>query len=644
MSATPSLDKLARLGVVDLADALLWLPTSYLDLSCVVPLRAAMPREELVATSPHLFALIVTEQPTVLSAPKPRIRLAATDGMHHLSITVFMEKDANIDAWQNLQAGHKFHVFGKLQSWAGRLQMTNPDLIPNEQIGQVLPQYPNLRAVADRNVFFEAIQGAWAKHADIAIKRIISAIPGLPESDILHQAGLTTPSVKQLLRSIHAPRTLTEGETGLSEARRLAAFSVIWNAKRLSIRRDLPMSRIAISWDDVKALAAKLPWPMTESQKFAIKQIVADLASLQPMQRLLTGDVGTGKTISFLIPAIATRAAGKLTAILSPNELLVQQIASICRDTFGDSVPVLTVTGSTKGAVDLSGNPLLIGTTALIARLVKAETWPDFVIVDEQQKWAVGQKESLLAEHTNYLEISATPIPRTTALVTHGGKDISILSDSPIVKNLVTHIVTAAEVSRLYSHTRKIIDGGGFVSIIYPRVSDPENDRKSVEQSYLRWEKEFPGRVVMLHGGLSAKEKSRAVEQLRDRSRTICIATSVLEIGIDIPDMRSMIVVYADRYGVSQLHQMRGRLARSGGAGYFFLFLPDAVSDETMERLKLVEQTTDGFALAERDADQRGYGDLSESGMQQHGPLRNRIFRNLKLYPADIKVLSAVPQ
>lgn len=249
---------------------------------------------------------------------------------------------------------------------------------------------------------------------------------------------------------------------------------------------------------------------------------------------------------------------------------------------------------------------------------------------------SVSQKIELTGFASNYLQATATPIPRTTALITHGAMDVSVLKEMPVVKNITTHIVTAGERKRLFDHTRKVLASGGQIAIVYPIVNDDEQEKKSVVAAAVEWEKQFPGLVGMVHGQMKEAEKVAAVNGLKSGNQKIAVVSSVIEIGLTLPSLRSLIVVHAERYGTSTLHQLRGRVARLGGNGYFFLFLPETVAPETMQRLQLLVDHSDGFTLSEKDAELRGYGDLFEDAERQSGNSRSTIFRCVDLTPSEI--------
>lgn len=633
------LAKLQRMGIDCWEQVLLCVPRRFLDYSDVSSLRDAMPQGKgNIAGEPRLFSLHCLTPPKYIAEPRKRYQLKATDGAHTVAVTIFMVAGVDFDFWKGLKAGDHFYITASLQNWGGTIQTTNATLIHPDQVGKVLPVYSGKPGVVAAEAVQRAVRNALPS-LDAAASYLISQFEGLTEREIIDLGRLAVPGLRTLLRALHEPESMEEGEAAVMQAKRLAAFGVVWAAKRAKQRRTpCEASRIPVTLDHIKALVPQLPWALTGDQKRAIRDICHDLANAHPMRRVLSGDVGSGKTYAYMLPAVAAQRLGALVCVLTPNSLLVDQLAGELARFFPD-VPVVRVTGGSSGAIDLSGNPLLIGTTALLDRLRKLGVTPAFTIVDEQHRFSVDQKTQLAAAETNLLEATATPIPRTTALVTHAGMDVSIIRESPVDKTIVSHIVGADDASRvrLRSHTRRVIDAGGQVAVVYPMVDDKEQERKSVIAEYERWAERFPGRVGLLHGRLKDKEKAEVIERLKSGELSICVTTTVIELGLTLPSLKSVVVVHAERYGVSQLHQLRGRVARHGGIGHFFMYLPEPVGDEARARLQLVEALHDGFALAERDAEVRGYGDFSgEHAERQHGASKT-LFFGLLLRPDDLQ-------
>lgn len=629
------LQRLKRLDVTTWARVLLCLPKTYQDYSVRSTLQQAMPLDGVV-TGQRLFTLIVTERPVTITEPKKRIALTATDGMHAVKIVVFVVPGVDANYWKSLIVGDQIHLLASLQSWAGRLQITGPTVVPEDLVGTIVPKYPSRSGVVAASALYDATRHALAHHLEEASAHIVASFEGLAEPEIMKQARIGHGRLTDLLTALHKPGSMAEAEDALARARRLAAFSVVFHAGRMKHRNPLPESALPIRRGTVDKLIARLPFPLTRDQRTAIDEIVADLESPYPMRRVLSGDTGCGKTYSFMVPALAAQIIGKRVAILTPNAPLADQFVAECREAYGDQVPVRAVTATRKPDISQEGNPILVGTTALLSRFRELGEAPDLLVVDEQQRFGVAQKNELVAERTNLLEATATPIPRTTALITHGGLDVSIIRESPVVKNVATRIVSADDAKRLFAHTRKILSTGGQVAVVYPIVRDPKQERKSVEKAFDNWSMKFPGKVGMVHGAMKEEEKAQALAKLKSGEHAIGIVSSIIEIGLTLPLLKSMVVVNAERYGVSTLHQFRGRLARKGGKGYFFLYMPDEVSADTHARMRLVEECNDGFELAERDARMRGYGDLVEDAERQHGKSSGTLFIGASLMPEDI--------
>lgn len=638
-SARHLLDRLKRMGITSWREPLLCLPRDYLDYSTVSTLKEALPRADIVS-EPRQFRLIVSETAALLTQPKKRLILNATDGMLVVKLVIFVVPGVDVPMWKDLEVGAKIMVRGTLQNWGGHLQITGPTMIDPAMVGKIIPVYEKRRGVVAEGAIHDASRYAIAHHLDDTVAHIIESMPGMSEQDILLRAKLKTDRIANILTAAHAPASVEEGMRGRAAMRRLAALTIVENARRMKVRSPVEESVVAIPNTLLHELAAKLPYPLTGDQKAAIREIVADMASPLPMRRVLSGDVGTGKTVCIMIPALAVQRLGRRAVVLTPNALLADQFVKECKSYYGDDTNVIAVTAATK-KLDLSSNPILVGTTALLTKL-KGEPAPALMVVDEEQKLSVGQKLELTDCASNYLQATATPIPRTTALITHGAMEVSIIREAPVKKEIATHIVMAGEARRLFEHTRKVLDMGGQVAIVYPLVKDDEQEKKSVVAAYEEWNRKFPGLVAMVHGQMKEADKIAAVDGLKAGHQRICIGSTAIELGITLSSLRSLIVVHAERHGTSTLHQLRGRVARHGGKGWFFLYCPDAVAPETMQRLQLLVDHADGFTLAERDAELRGYGDLFEDAERQSGNSRSTVFRCVDLTPVEIHAVAAV--
>lgn len=270
---------------------------------------------------------------------------------------------------------------------------------------------------------------------------------------------------------------------------------------------------------------------------------------------------------------------------------------------------------------------------------------PDLLIVDEQQKSSREQREILLGKHTNFLEATATAIPRTMGLVAHGSLNISIIKESPVKKEIISKIIFEKEKRDIFAQIKAQLALGNRCAVVLPAVEakltgspelDAENERKSVVSAVDIWEKSFQGQVIGLHGRMKESEKISLLDQVRQGVYSVVLATSLIEIGVTIPNLTLILVIHPEKYGASSLHQLRGRLVRNGGKGAFYLLAEDDVSEKTMERLKAVCAIKDGFELATADFEQRGFGDLGSDGTEQSGqPIC--LFKNIRILPSDVQ-------
>lgn len=618
-------------------DALRVIPSGFTDLSQITVGFASLRQGESVILSARLLT-------------RPRIDTSRRDALAIFNITdttdslpVFCWGPNAWDAFNSdLDIGELVHVMGVVREnpETGLLSLTDGRIIPATRAGGVEPLYPGdaqrSSSYIEKLVTSPAIRAA-------AAERILELFPGETSTSVLRRCGVRNGiSLEDWLLALHCPTSMAEASTALAVARRLVALEVCFQAMSLQKRTEVPGSAIPIQPKQVATLIASLPFTITGDQEAAIVAMCEDLITDIPSRRLLSGDVGTGKTACFAVPAAAAYMAGAKVVILTPNVLVVEQHLNKLRE-WWPHIKTLRVNGSTRKLkpAELEPRPILIGTTALISRLQANGYVPDLLIVDEQHKLSTEQREFLLGPKTHYVEATATCIPRTMAVVAHGGMDLSVLKECPFQKKVITRIYDVRHRTELFDQVSKILKLGGQVAVIYPRIEareEVEKDRHSFEEALKLWQAKFPGRVQGLHGRMKAEEKSTIINAMRAGEFDLLVTTTVIEVGIDLPDLRAAVVVNADRFGLNQLHQIRGRVARQGGTGGFYLYLPEKVESDTMTRLKMLEQYADGFALAEVDLKLRGFGDLAD-GTRQSG---KAVIRSLFGVPLDFDALRIV--
>lgn len=650
---------LPRAGIHSILDALLTVPAGYVDarspLTDIVEVRRSLEAGHkfglLVATvvSVRGFDLARREvsQASLFTRKTARLEIELKDGLQH---TFVLRVYGSIFEWRTVSVGQREQLLVKsMKPFDGKLYIEGTRLSNAEHIarGIIAPVYAGIPGMTKAESITSCV--------NLAV-RLAEAEPNLwlharqrildeaqcPEEVLLATAGLDHTTIEQLLYQLHRPESPGNGASAIRAATVLAAAAVSHGARAAFANR--PPARVcAIA--DLRATAEQLQSGLaargivlTTSQAACVEAFVTSLTAPKPSATLLNGDVGTGKTLTFLIPAIAAHLCGKQVAIMAPNSLLADQLADQARALFPD-VDILRVkTGRKLG----NKQAVLVGTAGMATVCKIAEYIPDLVVVDEQHKLAPTTREAMVAHHTHVIEASATPIPRSLAIALYGGMDQLFLRECPVKKNVHSAAVFGAPArSQVSQVAQYAVKEGGIAAFIYPAVQPNDDDEDdagearalaSLTDAYRNMSAMFPGCVARLHGSMTEDEKRAELAALRDGSKHYLVASSVIEVGIDLPNMRFMAVCNADRFGISQLHQLRGRLARRGGTGYFMMFVDKEryqVSRHTLERLETVALETDGFKLAEADMHQRGFGDVS--GDRQTGERVNRVLNGIAL-------------
>ena len=629
---------LKGLGLTEVGDAFRWLPKTYRDYR--------NPSDSIRDCHNKGKCLMVVEVVSCRTYSKDGLPMGSSQFQkpYRLSLrlkdetgfTVWATVFGALFPWKDIKPGNHIAIYGEVQEWNGNLQISSPELVPYGMVGKMLAIHRGKRgrvaAEAVTKVIRELLENDIGQAAAVIEKTM-----GMKEEAIIQQANLRFNSLVGLINGLHRPESPSEAFLATTEAKALTIYHLKRLARLVKERPSSEKAVVQIDSADVLAMVHSLPYELTEDQTTTISEILHDLQSDIPMRRLLSGDVGTGKTLTYLIPAIASLRKGAIVMVLSPNVLLTEQLAEEVERFFPGTATCLVRGG---GKRKLNGKALLIGTTALLSAALKAGLVPDLLICDEQHRLSKAQRESLMAGHTNLLEATATAVPRSVALATHGGMDVSILKQSPVEKSIVTRLVTVDQRGELFEVLGKIVRKGGQIAIVYPRLeAEADSEKKnSVIAAAKHWERLFPGQVVMLHGRMTDSEKVEILESVKSGAKQILISSTVIENGLTIKGLRGLMVVDPDCYGVSQLHQLRGRLARLGGIGYMFMYLTKPIEDldeDTLNRLELVTSVSDGFELAEKDAYARGFGDISGDGQSQNGEMPF-LFYGIKITPKDL--------
>lgn len=528
-----------------------------------------------------------------------------------------------------LSKGDEFYFSGEFEYNRGRYQLTNPsaELVKDVplQTDRVLPVYRSLRGLKSQLV----------RKVLAELKPLITMLPETLPLSIIKSEKLASRS--QALLALHFPSSLED----IEKARERLAYEELFGLLLASALNRQANSKltgwsIPFSQPAVKAFVAELPFQLTDDQRRAAWDILQDFESQVPMNRLLQGDVGSGKTVVAGLAARQAAQAGFQTAIMAPTELLARQHAETLQNMLAPhGVSVALAIGSVKGAArkQLYGAmaagevDVVVGTHALIQEAVQFQRL-GFVVIDEQHRFGVEQRQKLLAksEHLPHLlAMTATPIPRSLALTVYGELDVSVLSERPAGrKPIQTQLVSPASRPKIYGVIDEQIAAGRQVYVVCSLIDEqPENDLKSVEAEFRRLRNSVFGhrQIGLLHGKLKPSEKEKVMQDFRAQKFDILVSTTVVEVGVDVPNATVMMIEDADRFGLAQLHQLRGRVGRSDMQSYCYLMLSN--SNKPSERLREIERSNDGFYLAEVDMRLRGPGEIY--GRAQHGALNLQI-------------------
>lgn len=532
--------------------------------------------------------------------------------------------------------GDQVSVSGVIKQYLGRLVMDNPEIEPleaeNLSTNRITPVYPLTAGITQK--FMRKIM---KQTVDFNARRVADYMPEPVRLD----AELTT--LSNALLQVHFPDSQQE----LDEARRRIGFDEIF-LLQMGVLRQKAMwqsnsARKFISTTEWFAeQISRLPYELTSAQERAVQDIQADLSSGRPMNRLLQGDVGSGKTVVAALAALIIAREGAQSAFMAPTSILADQhYRSLSRLlTEGENSPLQSdqirlLIGDTpetekveiRQALADGTIKIIVGTHALIESPVVFQQL-QLAIIDEQHRFGVAQRATLRQKGDNphLLVMTATPIPRSLALTVYGDLDLSIMDEMPKGRlPIETHVLHPLERERAYRLIRKQVEGGFQAFIIYPLVEQGEDsdENNAAVQEYERLQADiFPNfKLGLMHGRLKPEEKDAVMQEFRNGNTKVMVSTSVVEVGVDVPNATVMLIESANRFGLSQLHQFRGRVGR-GEAQSYCLLIPEADTELENERLAVMEETNDGFLLAERDLEQRGPGDFLGTRQSGYADLR----------------------
>lgn len=488
---------------------------------------------------------------------------------------------------------------------------------------QVEPVYPGIPTALHHTEVRSAVEGYLPDAIQQAVARLEAALTVLaPIDTVLAHLGAAGWTVEQLLLQAHQPQSLEYAEFARETVIKLTALVQL---VRLADHHAPSRPARTFPLSGLTARANQLPFPLTSHQARAITELATRIRQGEALRALLQGDVGSGKTAVFGVLCAALVADGGRAAILLPSTVLAEQVHREVSSYWPDLTPLLITGDATP--TDLTTARWLIGTTALLHRPVGAI---DLTVIDEEQKFAIEQKQQLAASGGHHLTVTATCIPRTLALARYGALQVAALPEGHASRSIETtiHHPTPEAKTNLFAAIRQDLRMGQQVLVIYPlRERRDPDDRHSVEGAVEAWSKVFgPELVRGLTGHDDDARKIAVMADMREGRARILIATTVVETGVTLGKLRRVVVIHPEKLGLSTLHQLRGRAARHGGDGNMDLVLMGPVSDKTLTRLTILTQHTNGFAVAEHDMVLRGYGDLGVEATRQSGADQSLLF------------------
>lgn len=624
--------KLAVLGLKTVSDLIDYYPRRYEDYSTVTPIAKLNPGA-------------VSIEAVIKQAKGRYVRR----GLHITEAVASDETGSVRLIWFNqpyraaaLKAKRPYFISGQYELSRQRFAVMNPsvELVSDLPVNaaRILAVYRETKGLASRQIRL-AVKQVWA---------LINSLPeNLPDWIIKDQKLISHAAA---LAAIHGPESLEQ----LAQARHRLGFEEVFQlslASLLNRQENQTEPAIKVAYDEPLAVrfSKSLPFKLTDGQRLATMRVYKDLEKTQPMNRLVEGDVGSGKTVVAAMAALMVLAQSKQVALMAPTELLARQHADTIHSLLkplGLERQVVLLVGSlsapqktkARAAIKSGQAGFIIGTHALIQEQVDMHALA-LIIIDEQHRFGVEQRKTLMSKAghmPHVLSLTATPIPRSLALTLYGELDISLLAEKPAGRPpVLTEIVSPNSRAQLYKKIDQQLEAGRQMFVVCPIITESAVlDADSAEKVYERLaKKDFKHRRVgLLHGQLKAADKQAVMEQFVRGELDILVATTVIEVGVDVPNATMMLIESAERFGLAQLHQLRGRVGRGQHQAYCYLMLSD--SQPPSRRLRALVSSNNGFELAELDLSLRGPGAVY--GTSQHGALDLRIAEL-----TDIKLIAA---
>ncbi|MBR0140777.1 MAG: ATP-dependent DNA helicase RecG [Ruminococcus sp.] len=603
-------EKYRKLGINTPYELIYHFPRSYMDFGKYIPIAQADPDE-------FCFLKLTVTRKTTPKAVRSKLvvcKAVATDGTDNIIIVMFN----NVYAFHALKEGETYYMYGKVTDGYVSREIHSPVYIQENDINMIQPVY-------------KLTQGLTSAMIRTNMRQAVNIMKSEP-FETLSENIMTKYKLMPLMKALEHIHFPESPETAQLARERLAFDELLKLQLGMSVMRTRTRRSTAFKMDEkteIKEFFNGLPFELTDGQNKAVKEILCDLCRNIPMNRLLQGDVGSGKTAVAAAACYFTAKNGLQSALMAPTEILAIQhykTLSGFLEPFGLKTCLLTgsLTAKNKKILCekiLSGEiDVIVGTHAVIQKDVEYKNLA-LVITDEQHRFGVNQRTALAekGDSPHKLVMSATPIPRTLALIIYGDLDISVITQMPKGRKPVkTYAVTGKLRHRAFNFVRERLDEGRQAYVVCPMIEDSESDLFAVKSYAENAEKQdLKGyTTALLHGKMKSSEKEEVMKKFRDGEIKALICTTVVEVGVDVPNAAVMVIENAERFGLSQLHQLRGRVGR-GEFESTCILITDNNSDDCIKRMKIMSSTADGFKISEEDLKMRGPGDFF--GSAQHG-------------------------
>nr|WP_295885921.1 ATP-dependent DNA helicase RecG [uncultured Devosia sp.] len=620
-------------------DILMHMPSGVVDRRRQVGIAEAY-LNQIVTLKLH----IDRHQPPPRGRPQVPHRVFAHDETGDVSLVYFGSQGGWVE--KLLPVGEERFVSGKVDFFNGEKQITHPDYVVEPDKFATLPLVEPV---------YPLTQGLSSKALAKLVRQVVDGLPELPEwTAVDTMAQRKWPSFAEAMRAVHLPDNPDEAQLWSPARMRLAYDEYLAGQITLQLIRSTMVAARGISriftGEVTNRVTQALPFSLTEGQQQAVDEIRADLASPDRMSRLLQGDVGAGKTVVALMAMAAMAESGAQSAMMAPTELLAAQhfktLKPLC-DQAGLGCELLTgkmpaAERRAKLAGIASGETtVVVGTHALFQSGVEFHNL-GLTVVDEQHRFGVHQRLALSdkGKHTDLLVMTATPIPRTLVLTHFGDMAVSVLREKPRGRQPIdTAVLSIGDYPRVISRLQSRLAEGAQAFWVCPLVEESEHlEVVAAEDRFAELQQVFGDQVALVHGRMSAAAKQEVMQRFSANELKLLVATTVIEVGVDVPNASIMIIEHAERFGLAQLHQLRGRVGRGSQRSACLLLYKDPLSETAKARLETIKSTEDGFEIAEKDLELRGQGDVlgtRQSGMPGYRLAVPDVHRHLLDYAHD---------